>query len=753
MSDIDSSRSSQETVLERATSAPSQQRLGTALQALFTDTQQAECAEDLLVFAQESLREALGADHVSTWKFDAAKSGYSLMRSSGAAPAGFDRKLERLVQAGGTTRPGAGVEGVELRAAGDGFEEAAFAAGFRQVVHTAVELPGGTPVRLSFVSKENSEWRLGAQATVSALRGVVQAQVARFEGSEALAQFRAMVGNAPTAVIMADRDGTITYLNQASRQTLKGLQALLPCPVDELVGRSIDIFHERPEYQRGIIQDPSRLPHQARIHLGDEILDLLVSAIHDDQGNYIGPMLTWELVTEKAKLEEEMARVRSMMENAPINMMYADTDLVLRYMNPASENTLKKLQKQLPIPVANFVGTNIDIFHKVPEHQRKLLADPKNLPHTAQIQLGPETLELRVSAILGSQGEYLGPMVSWEVITEKLERERVIEEQNRREQEATAELKAKVDTILSAVQCAADGDLTVALEIQGDDAIGQLCDGLRRLIGSLRESFSELGRNAGGLAASSEELTKVSKEMGQNAENTSARANTVASGAEEVSRNVQTVAAASEEMGASIKEIARNAAEAARVATAAVQVADQTNHTVGKLGDSSAEVGQVIKVITSIAQQTNLLALNATIEAARAGEAGKGFAVVANEVKELAKETARATEDISQRIEMIQNDTRSAVAAIAEISTIIGQINEIQTAIASAVEEQNATTAEISRNVSEAARGSSDIAENIGSVAESARNTTDGASDTERAATELARMAAQLQGLVERFKL
>ena len=171
-----------------------------------------------------------------------------------------------------------------------------------------------------------------------------------------------------------------------------------------------------------------------------------------------------------------------------------------------------------------------------------------------------------------------------------------------------------------------------------------------------------------------------------------------------------------------------------------------------KLGDSSTEIGQVIKVITSIAQQTNLLALNATIEAARAGEAGKGFAVVANEVKELAKETAKATEDISRKIEAIQSDTKAAVGAIASISEVINQVNGISNTIATAVEEQNATTNEMARNVGEAARGSGEITSNIAGVTEAAASTSRGAVDTQKAAAELSKLATSLRELVERYK-
>jgi methyl-accepting chemotaxis protein len=188
------------------------------------------------------------------------------------------------------------------------------------------------------------------------------------------------------------------------------------------------------------------------------------------------------------------------------------------------------------------------------------------------------------------------------------------------------------------------------------------------------------------------------------------------------------------------------------VAKSAVDMAQSTNETMKKLGESSAEIGNVIKVITSIAEQTNLLALNATIEAARAGEAGKGFAVVANEVKELAKQTAKATEEISLKISASQGVTMGAVAAIEEIGAVIHQINDISNSIASAVEEQAVTTNEISRSVTEAAQGIHDITKNIGGVANSARNTTQGANDTKSASLALAEMAAHLHAAVSEFK-
>jgi methyl-accepting chemotaxis protein len=295
-------------------------------------------------------------------------------------------------------------------------------------------------------------------------------------------------------------------------------------------------------------------------------------------------------------------------------------------------------------------------------------------------------------------------------------------------------------------------DLTMRLELRRKDEIGELAGWFNAFIAELEGIIRSIGRNTQQLAGSSEELTAVSQQMAGTAEETSAQAGVVSAASEQVSKNVQTVATGVEEMSASIKEIAKNAGEAARVANNAVQVAEKTNATVGRLGDSSAEIGQVIKVINSIAEQTNLLALNATIEAARAGEAGKGFAVVANEVKELAKQTGKATEDISQKIQSIQGSTQEAVGAIGSISQVINQINDISNTIASAVEEQSATTNEISRNVAEAARGVGEITQNVSGVAEAAKSTSGGASDTQTAAGELAQMAAELQGLVGQFK-
>jgi methyl-accepting chemotaxis protein len=309
-------------------------------------------------------------------------------------------------------------------------------------------------------------------------------------------------------------------------------------------------------------------------------------------------------------------------------------------------------------------------------------------------------------------------------------------------------------SLLAQAGAIAAGDLTRDdLEVSSRDELGDLTAEVNKMSQSLRSMILAIRENTGKLASAADELSNVSQQISANSEETSVQAKVVSDSAQQVSQHLQTVATGAEEMGVSIREIAKNATEAARVATSAVKVAETTTATVSKLGESSNEIGQVIKVITAIAQQTNLLALNATIEAARAGEAGKGFAVVANEVKELAKETAKATEDISRKIEAIQTDTKAAVGAIASISEVINQVNGISNTIATAVEEQNATTNEMARNVSEAAQGSGEITSNINGVAQAAESTSRGAGDTQKAAQHLVETSAELRKLVERFKI
>ncbi len=690
--------------------------------------------------------------------------------------------------------------------------------GARRKSNGAASSPSG-PVEtvdtiLDYLEKESEQTMIrgngsNSGATMNPARSSAASDDVDFLQQE-LGRLSSMLDNMPINVLLANTDLEITYANPASIEQLRKLEQYLPVSVDELVGQNIDIFHKNPSYQRKMLANPKNLPHRATIEVGPEKLDLLVSPVRDQNGKYLGPMVTWEVVTEKLQLEErnidytaqiegigklqafiefkmdgtivtandnflnamgyrldeikgqhhrifaeesfarsseykdfwaklnqgqsfsgefkrigkggkivwinatyfpikdksghyakvvkyasditdaviareEMVRIQNMMDNIPINVMLANRDFELVYLNPASTKTLSKIPHLLPVPVDKILGQKIDIFHKQPEHQRRFLSDPKNMPHRANIKLGDQTLSLNVSAIHNKSGEYIGPMVTWSVITEQV----------------------------------------------------KLADDLKTLVSVLASSSTEMQASSKGLAATSEETAR--------------QAQVVAAASEEATRNVETVSSAAEELTSSIAEIARHVQEASKMTSQAVAEAERTNITIKDLGESSDEIGQVVKVITSIAQQTNLLALNATIEAARAGEAGKGFAVVANEVKELARQTAKATEEISQKIAAIQSATGGAQGAIKSISESINKINEISTTIASAVEEQTAATNEISRNVAEAAKGTAEVTNNIAGVSQAADEAGKGASDILSAADGLAKESQRLDQVTNSF--
>jgi len=555
------------------------------------------------------------------------------------------------------------------------------------------------------------------------------------------------IKNSAAAVMVVDDDLKVTFVNDATRRlfssALEDFRTAWPdFDPEQIIGTCIDDFHRHPAHQRALLRDASRMPFETEISVGRKTIKLYVTINTDEAGRYVGNSLEWRDITEEKARALHDADVRGQMsaiDKAMAIISFQPDGTILE----ANENFLATVGYSADEIVGEhhrmFVDRKESESREYQQFWSELRAGRFQSGDYRRVGNGNKEVWIKASynPILDPDGKvYKVVKFASDITAQKL---------------AARDLEEKVESLLTTVDMAGHGDLTQMVMIEGDDAIGRVGAGLQRMLDMMRDSISKISDNATSLGGASEELSVVSQQMSESAQRTTTEANVASTTTEQVNHNVQTVAAAAEEMSASIREIAKNAADAARVAMSAVEVAENTNSVVSKLGESSADIGKVIKVITSIAQQTNLLALNATIEAARAGEAGKGFAVVANEVKELAKETAKATEDIGQRIETIQADTESAVTAIGQISDIINQINDLQTAIAGAVEEQTATTNEITRNVADAARGSSEIAQNISTVAEAATSTSEGAANADGSSSELARMAAELRGLVEKF--
>ncbi|PPK92675.1 methyl-accepting chemotaxis protein [Kineococcus xinjiangensis] len=298
-----------------------------------------------------------------------------------------------------------------------------------------------------------------------------------------------------------------------------------------------------------------------------------------------------------------------------------------------------------------------------------------------------------------------------------------------------------------------DGDLTQRVDESRRDELGALGAAFNRFVSKIASTVGAIGAQADLLASTSSDLTGIGQRMSTAARQASDHADGLSATAGTVSDHVAGVAAGTEEMGLSIGEIARSTSEAAQVAATAVEASQATTSVMAALADTSAEISGVVRTISAIAGQTNLLALNATIEAARAGDAGRGFAVVASEVRELATQTASATEEIEGRITRLQTDVDGAVTAIAQIRDVIEQIDQIQGVIAAAVEEQDATTREMARGVTEAASGTSEIAGSFASMAHAATATRAGVEETLASGERLARAADALRGLVGGFKV